>query len=177
VVFLEQKLLAEDWLDYMGGGGRTTVAFDVPAAGARGPVPETWQPTPLGRAIGLREGGDLTIVGVGVAVHRALEAADRLAAESGFEASVIDLRSVQPLDRQAVCEAVRGSRRLLVVDEDYRDFGLSGELAATVMEAGIGARYARVCVEDTIPFDRRREAQVLPNTDRIVAAASRLVER
>jgi pyruvate dehydrogenase E1 component beta subunit len=177
VVFLEHKLLAEDWLDYMGGGGRTTVAFDVPAAGARGPVPETWQPTPLGRAIGLREGGDLTIVGVGVAVHRALEAADRLAAESGFEASVIDLRSVQPLDRQAVCEAVRGSRRLLVVDEDYRDFGLSGELAATVMEAGIGARYARVCVEDTIPFDRRREAQVLPNTDRIVAAASRLVER
>jgi pyruvate dehydrogenase E1 component beta subunit len=177
VVFLEHKLLAEDWLDYMGGGGRTTVAFDVPAAGARGPVPETWQPTPLGRAIGLREGGDLTIVGVGVAVHRALEAADRLAAESGFETSVIDLRSVQPLDRQAVCEAVRGSRRLLVVDEDYRDFGLSGELAATVMEAGIGARYARVCVEDRIRFDRRREAQVLPNTDRIVAAASRLVER
>jgi pyruvate/2-oxoglutarate/acetoin dehydrogenase E1 component len=161
----------------MGAGGRTTVTFDVPSAGARGPVPDTWQPTPLGRVIGRREGGDLTIVGVGVAVHRALEAAERLAAESGIQASVIDLRSVQPLDRQAVCEAVRGSGRLLVVDEDYRDFGLSGELAATVMEAGLSASFARVCVEDTIPFDRRREVQALPNIDRIVAAASRLVER
>jgi len=177
VVFLEHKLLAEDWLDYMGAGGRTTVAFDVPAAGARGPVPESWQPLPLGAAVTRREGGDLTMVGVGVAVHRALEAADRLADERGVQASVIDLRSVQPLDRQMVCDAVRRSGRLLVVDEDYRDFGLSGELAATVMEAGIGASYGRVCVEDTIPFDRRREAEALPNADRIVAAAIRLLER
>ncbi len=176
-VFMEHKLLAEDWLDYMGAGGRTTVAFDVPAAGARGPVPDTWQPTPLGQAVGRREGGDLTIVGVGVAVHRAVDAAERLATEHGFDAAVIDLRSVRPLDRGAVCDAVRDSGRLLVVDEDYRDFGLSGELAATLMEAGIGARYARVCVEDTIPFDRRREARALPNSDRIVAAATRLLER
>jgi pyruvate dehydrogenase E1 component beta subunit len=177
VVFLEHKLLAEDWLDYMGAGGRTTVTFDVPSAGARGPVPDTWQPTPLGQAVVRREGDDLTIVGVGVAVHRALEAAERLAAEGGVQASVVDLRCVQPLDRQAVCKAVGESGRLLVVDEDYRDFGLSGELAATVMEAGIGARYARVCVDDTIPFDRRREEKALPNTERIVTAARGLLER
>jgi pyruvate/2-oxoglutarate/acetoin dehydrogenase E1 component len=177
VVFLEHKLLAEDWLDYMGAGGRTTVAFDVPAAGARGPVPDTWQPLPLGSAIERREGSDLTIVGVGVAVHRALEAAEWLAADRRVEAAVLDLRSVQPLDRQKVCDAARVSGRLLVVDEDYRDFGLSGELAATLMEAGIGARYARVCVDDTIPFDRRREAAALPNRDRIVAAATGLLER
>jgi pyruvate dehydrogenase E1 component beta subunit len=63
----------------------------------------------------------------------------------------------------------------LVVDEDYRDFGLSGELAATVMEAGISARFARVCVEDTIPFDRRREEAALPNVDRIMSAAAGLL--
>jgi pyruvate dehydrogenase E1 component beta subunit len=177
VVFLEHKLLAEDWLDYMGAGGRTTVAFDVPAAGARGPVPDSWQPLPLGAAVARREGDDLTIVGVGVAVHRALEAAEWLAADRGVEAAVLDLRTVQPFDRQMVCDAARASGRLLVVDEDYRDFGLSGELAATVMEAGIDARYARVCVDDTIPFDRRREAEALPNRDRIVAAATRLLER
>ena len=77
----------------------------------------------------------------------------------------------------SVCsEAVRRSGRLLVVDEDYRDFGLSGELAATVLEAGLSARFARVCVEDTIPFDRRREERALPNVERILGAATRLLE-
>jgi pyruvate dehydrogenase E1 component beta subunit len=63
-----------------------------------------------------------------------------------------------------------------VVDEDYRDYGLSGELAATVLEAGIGARFARVCVEDTIPYDRRREERALPNVERILGVAARLLE-
>jgi len=176
VVFLEHKLLAEDWLDFLGSGGRTNLSYDVPPAGARGPVPETWEAVPLGASRMRREGGDLTIAGVGVAVHRALTAAERLAAERGAEAAVLDLRSVQPLDREAVAAAVRCSGRLLVVDEDYRDFGLSGELAATVLEAGIAARYARVCVEDTIPYDRRREERTLPNVERILAAATRLLE-
>ncbi len=91
-------------------------------------------------------------------------------------AGVIDLRSVQPLDRQAVSDAVRRTGRLLVVDEDYRDFGLSGELAATVMEDGIIPAFARVCVDDTIPFDPRRELAALPNVERIVAAANRLLD-
>jgi pyruvate dehydrogenase E1 component beta subunit len=175
VVFLEHKLLAADWLDYMGAGGRDTVSFDLPAGGLRGPVPEPWEAIPLGRAALRREGGDLTIVSVGVGAHRAVEAAERLATERGAEATVIDLRSVQPLDREAVCDAVRTTGRLLVVDEDYRDFGLSGELAATVMEAGISSAFERVCVNDTIPFDRQRELEALPNVDRIVAAACRLL--
>jgi len=176
VVYLEHKLLAEDWLDFLGSGGRTNLSYDIPPAGARGPVPDIWEPIPLGASRTRREGGDLTIAGVGVAVHRALAAADRLAAEHGAEAAVLDLRSVQPLDREAVVAAVRRSGRLLVVDEDYRDFGLSGELAATVLEAGITARFARVCVDDTIPYDRRREERALPNVDRILANATRLLE-
>jgi pyruvate dehydrogenase E1 component beta subunit len=63
----------------------------------------------------------------------------------------------------------------LVADEDYKGFGLSGELAAMILEAGIGARYARVCVENTIPYDIRREARALPNVQRIVAAAHGLL--
>jgi pyruvate/2-oxoglutarate/acetoin dehydrogenase E1 component len=176
VVYLEHKLLAEDWLDYLGSGGRTNLSYDIPPDGARGPVPDTWEPIPLGASRTRREGGDLTIAGVGVAVHRAVAAAERLAAERGAQTTVLDLRSVQPLDREAVVAAVRRTGRLLVVDEGYRDFGLSGELAATVLEAGIGARYARVCVEDTIPYDRRREERALPNVDQILEAATRLLE-
>jgi len=175
VIYLEHKLLADYWRDYLGAGGRSTVSYDIPAAGESGLVPDAWEPIPLGSAVTRRQGDDLTMVSVGVGVHRSLEAAERLATEHGTQAGVIDLRSVQPLDRTAVCEAVERSGRLLVVDEDYRDFGLSGELAATVLEAGLQAHFARVCVESTIPFDQRRERHVLPNVERIVSAAISLL--
>jgi len=104
-----------------------------------------------------------------------LETAQALA-ERGISAGVIDLRSVAPLDRELICNIVSKTGRMVVVDEDYRDFGLSGELAATVVEAGIPVRYARVCVEETIPYARRREDATLPNMPRIIAAAQQLLE-
>jgi pyruvate dehydrogenase E1 component beta subunit len=174
VVYLEHKLLADYWIDGLADGGRTNLDYDIPEAGARGEVPRTWEPIPIGEAKVLRDGGDLTMVSAGVSVHRCLEAAARLE-DRGVEAGVIDLRSIAPLDTDAVCRAVERTGRLLVVDEDYKHFSLSGELAAVVMEAGITAQFARVCVEDTIPFDRRREAQALPNVARILEAASRLL--
>jgi len=174
VIFFEHKLLTRDWLDFMGSGGRKTVHFDVPPAGARGPVPKHWQPIPIGSAATRRTGTDLTIIGVGVSVHRALEAAQALERES-ISAQVVDLRTVSPLDRQAVVDSVAHTGRLLVVDEDYQGFGLSGELAAIAFEAGLEFRYARVCTETTIPYARHLEDQVLPNTARIVAAAKRLI--
>jgi pyruvate dehydrogenase E1 component beta subunit len=109
-------------------------------------------------------------------VHRCIQAAEQLA-EGGVRATVIDLRSIAPLDAGAVCRSVEQTGRLLVVDEDYKRFGLSGELAAVVMEAGIAAKFTRVAVEDTIPFDRRREVQALPNVAGILDAASKLVAR
>jgi len=175
VVYLEHKLLSDAWLEFLGRGGRETVHFDVPPAGAHGPVPDRWEPLPLGRAVLRREGEDLTIVGVGVDVHRGLEAAGILERE-GISAAVVDLRTVCPLDRQGVCQAVRRTGRMLVVDEDYRSFGLSGELAAVALEGGIAIRFARVCTEETIPYARHLERQALPNVERIVNAAMRLVE-
>ncbi len=65
---------------------------------------------------------------------------------------------------------------MLVVDEDYESFGLSGELAAVVMEAGIPFKYARVCTQTTIPYARRMEDQVLPNVERIRNAAITLLQ-
>lgn len=175
VIYLEHKLLASYWLDYMGTGGRKTVRFDVPTQGVRGSVPDSWTPVPLGKAVTRQEGNDITLVSVGVGVHRSMEAAAVLN-EKGIYAGVLDLRTAAPVDKEAVCRAVSRSGRLLVVDEDYRDFGLSGELAAILLEAGIPVRYSRVCTEGTIPYSRELEDRVLPNTRRIVDAALKLME-
>jgi len=173
VIYLEHKLLADYWLDYLGAGGRNTVQYDIPRQGAVGPVPDPWQPVPIGKAAIRREGADLTIAGVGVSVHRAFEAADILE-QKGLAAEVLDLRTVAPLDTETVMASVSKTGRLLVVDEDYRDFGLSGELAARVLESGIQAKYGRVCTAETIPYNRQLEDRVLPNTDRIVEAALKM---
>jgi pyruvate dehydrogenase E1 component beta subunit len=174
VIFLEHKLLSRNWLDFMGGASRKTVEFDVPADGACGLVPKRWEALPVGQAITRREGRDLTIATVSLGVHRALEAAAILEAQ-GISAGVIDLRWIWPLDEQALCQAVSLTGRLLVVDEDYRRFGLSGELAAVLLENGIQARYGRVCTEETIPYAREKEDQVLPGVPRILQAAQELL--
>jgi pyruvate/2-oxoglutarate/acetoin dehydrogenase E1 component len=173
VLYFEHKLLSESWLETLGYSGRRTVRYDVPEAGARGVVPSRWEPVPLGRAALRRDGADVTLVSVGAGVHRVLQAADKLKAE-GISAGVVDLRTVCPLDRETVCREVGRTGRLLVVDEDYEGFGLSGELAAVVAEAGIAFRYGRVCTQNTIPYERAREDQALPNVERICSAARRL---
>jgi pyruvate/2-oxoglutarate/acetoin dehydrogenase E1 component len=174
VVFLEHKLLSESWREFLGSGGRRTVGYDVPPEGARGPVPRRWVPLPIGSAKLRRTGTDLTIVSLGVGVHRALEAA-RALEEEGISTSVLDLRTISPLDVESVCKLVAATGRLLVVDEDYETFGLSGELAAALSERGIPFRFGRVCTRTTIPYDRRREDETLPNVARICTAARELL--
>ena len=98
VIYLEHKLLADYWLDYLGAGGRNTVQYDVPLQGAMGSVPDRWHPVPIGKAVVRRDGTDITIAGVGVSVHRALESAGVLE-QKGISAEVLDLRTVAPLDR------------------------------------------------------------------------------
>jgi len=173
-IFLEHKLLSETNLEFLGSGARKTVRYDIPADGRKGLVPRKWEPVQIGKAIHRRAGGDATIVSVGVGVHRALEAAQMLDAE-GISVGVLDLRSISPLDKTAVCEEVARTGRLLVVDEDYESFGLSGELSAIVMEAGINCKYSRVCTQSTIPYARHLEDQVLPNTQRISASIRKLI--
>jgi pyruvate dehydrogenase E1 component beta subunit len=175
VVYVEHKLLSEQWLDYLGGDSRPTVDFShlVPADGTRGDVPMPIEPLPIGRAALRRPGTDVALIGIGVGAHRCAEAAERLAG-SGIEASVLDLRSVNPLDREAVTEQAASTGRVVVVDEDYLRGGLTGEVAAVLLESGVSARFARVAVESTIPFAPHLEYTALPNVERIVAAAESL---
>ena len=174
VVFLEHKLLSQVWLDTMGGAGRSQVAFDVPAAGAHGEVAEPPAPVPIGRAKVVRSGDDLAILSIGVGVHRALEAAGQLA-DDGIEAALIDLRTIAPLDRSTILAQARSTSRVLVVDEDYVGFGLTGEISAMIAEAGIPVRFARVATEGVIPYARHLEDETLPNVERIRLAAKRLL--
>jgi pyruvate/2-oxoglutarate/acetoin dehydrogenase E1 component len=174
VIFMEPKLLSEEWLEFLGRGGRDTVTFDVPLEGQSGEVPEPPYTVRFGEAAIRLQGTDVTIASLAVGVHRASKAAERLEID-GISCEVIDLRSLRPLDRPTVIESVRKTGHLLVVDEDYREFGLSGELAAVCLEAGLAPRYGRVCVEATLPFARNLEEKALPNADRIVAAVTALM--
>jgi pyruvate dehydrogenase E1 component beta subunit len=171
VIYLEHKLLADYWLDYMGTGGRENVTFDVPEAGAFGKVPEKWDSLPVGKAHILRKGDNLSLVSVGVSVHRCLKAADILMKEN-ISTEVIDLRWISPLDKETLISSVSKTKRIIVVDEDYLQFGLSGEIAAILAEnLATKFQFRRVCTEKTIPFNRTLEDNILPNVDRILEVA------
>jgi acetoin:2,6-dichlorophenolindophenol oxidoreductase subunit beta len=174
VVFLEHKLLSDYWLDYLGGAGRTGVRLDVPADGAWGEVADPPEPVPLGRAALRRSGSHLAFVSLGVGAHRCVEASERLARD-GVEAAVLDLRSVSPLDRTAILDVVQATGRVVVVDEDYVRGGLTGEVAALLAEHRMPVPYSRVATEQSIPYARRLETAVLPNVERIVAAAGHVM--
>lgn len=174
IVFMEHKLISSVWLDFLGSGGRSTVTYDIPRDGTYGPVSNHWEPLPIGKAAMRKNGSDLTIATLGVGVHRALEAAAQLETQ-GISAGVLDLRTVSPLDKETLREELRHTGRLVVVDEDYEGFGLSGELAAAVLEAGISFKFGRVCTQTTIPYAREVEDEILPNVKRIVETCRKLV--
>jgi pyruvate/2-oxoglutarate/acetoin dehydrogenase E1 component len=149
----------------------------TPNPRATGPVPEEQYTVPIGVADIKREGTDVTIVTISLMVHRALDAADALA-EKGVQAEVIDLRSLVPLDRETIAQSVRKTRRLLVVDEDYRSFGVSAEIMAVAIEEAfdyLDAPPMRLAYPDVpIPYSRPLEQFCLPNADTIAAAARQL---
>lgn len=143
-------------------------------AGANVHVPEEAYEVEIGKAAIAREGRDVTIVSIAQGVHHALKAASLLQAE-GISAEVVDLRSLVPLDRETIRRSVTKTGRLIVVDEDYHSYGMSGEIIATVAESALVALKApprRIAYPDVpIPFARVMEQFCLPNADKIVAAA------
>lgn len=143
-----------------------------------GVVPEGEYLVPIGKAAIAKQGSDVTVVTLSLSVHHALDVAEKLEGE-GISVEVIDLRSVVPLDREAILESVGKTGRLVVVDEDYLSFGLSGEIVATVAETDPGLLKAapkRVTMPDTvIPYAQILEYAVLPQHDRIEAAIREVV--
>ena len=144
------------------------------------PVPEEPYETPIGKAAVAREGTDATVATLSLSVHHALDVAEKMAKQDGVDLEVIDLRSLVPLDTDTVLSSVARTGRLLVVDEDYQSFGLTGEIAARVAETDPGllrAPLRRVAVPDVpIPYARSLEQAVLPTRERIEAAVRDLVK-
>ena len=142
-------------------------------AGATVHTPEESYEVEIGKAKVVREGTDVTIVGLAMGVHNGLKAADQLATR-GISAEVVDLRSLVPLDRAAVINSVKKTGRLIVVDEDYQSYGVSGEIITSVVEHDhsiMRAAPKRVAYPDVpIPFARPMEQFCLPNAEKIVAA-------
>ena len=175
VIYFEHKLLADYWRDYLGSGGRDTVTYDVPQDGVKGEVPEKWEPVPIGKLRAFKDGSDITLISVGVGVHRCIEAAQILE-KKGVSAEVLDLRTIIPIDLNGIKESVKKTGKVIVVDEDYKHFGLSGEISALLLEERVNFRYGRVCTEHTIPYDRKREDDTLPNVQRIVDEAVKVMD-
>jgi pyruvate dehydrogenase E1 component beta subunit len=143
-------------------------------------VPEEPYETPIGKATVAREGTDATVITLSLSVHHTLDVADKMAKQDGVDLEVIDLRSLVPLDTETVLSSVARTGRLLIVDEDYQSFGLSGEIAARVAETDPGllrAPLRRVAVPDVpIPYARSLEQAVLPTPERIEAAVHDLLK-
>ena len=144
----------------------------------KGPVPDGELLVPFGQASVVRQGKDLTIVGISFTVIEALNAASLLEIE-GISAEVIDPRTLAPLDMATILESVSKTHRLLVVDEDFSPCGAGAEIAAQVMEQGFYELDAPVRrMNGTFvpgPYSPPLEAAVIPSALGIAKAAQALM--
>jgi pyruvate dehydrogenase E1 component beta subunit len=146
--------------------------------GIKGEVPDgTEHLVPFGRANVMRPGSDVTIVSYSKCVYDSLKAADALE-ESGIDAEVIDLRTLNPLDLATVLESVRKTSRAVVVYEGWRTGGAGAEIAARIHEAAfdhLDAPVERVASKDApMPYNAKLERATLPSVEDIVRAAERV---
>ena len=135
---------------------------------------------PIGKARIMREGSDATIVSYSIGVGLALEAAEKLA-EEGIDAEVIDLRTIRPLDRQAVLDSLAKTNRLVVAEEGWPQCSVASEVIAICMEDGfddLDAPVLRVCNEDVpLPYAANLEKVALIDAERIYKAVKKVCYR
>ncbi len=133
---------------------------------------------PIGKARTAREGKDLSIITYAATVWKSLEAAEQLEKEDGLSVEVIDLRSLLPMDDEAIVATVKKTNRVMIVHEDTRTGGVAGEITARISEQAfewLDAPILRVTAADVpLPYSPPLEDYVLPQTPDIVSAARKL---
>lgn len=144
-----------------------------------GPVPEQMYRTPIGVADLVREGKDLVIVATGIMVSRSVAAAQQLAAQ-GIEATVIDPRTLSPLDMTLINDAIAATGRVMLVQEAPKHVGFMAEIAARIAEGpalfSLLAPVKRICGMDIpIPYAPQLEKAAVPQLEDIVAGAMQLM--
>jgi pyruvate dehydrogenase E1 component beta subunit len=144
----------------------------------KGELPEEPVDVDIVHAAVRRAGTDVTLLGYGGTVPRALAAAEILAGQ-GIDAEVVDLRVLRPLDDETILESVGRTHRAVVVDEGWRSVGISAEVSARIAERALyelDAPVERVCaVEVPLPYPKHLEDAALPQAGDVVAAARRAV--
>ena len=141
-------------------------------------LPDEDYVVPIGEARTALEGDDLTVVTYGLMVHRSLEAAAALARD-GARIEVIDLRTLLPLDEEAIAASVRKTGKLLIVHEDTRTGGIAGEIAMRVNERAFewldGPILRVTAIDSPVPFSGELEDYFLPSVEDVVTAARYLL--
>ena len=129
---------------------------------------------PLGKARVAREGRDVSVIAYAAMVHTALEAAETLA-KDGIELEVVDLRTLLPLDREAIAETVKKTSKVIVLHEDTKTGGIAGEIEAIINEEAfdwLDAPIVRIASQDTpVPFSPPLEEAFLPSAKDVVEKA------
>jgi len=143
-------------------------------------VPQEQYAIPFGQARTVREGTDITIIGLSQTVAKAVVAGHKLA-EMGISAEILDPRTLVPFDTEALLESVGKTGRLMIVDEDYLNFGMTGEITALIAErldrVALKAPVRRLGIPGvSIPFTRPLELAAIPQADDIVNAAVELMK-
>ena len=144
----------------------------------KGEVPDVDYDVPIGVADVKRAGNDLTIIAWGLMLHESLRAAERLAGD-GISAEVLDLRTLAPLDREAILGSVKKTGKVLIVHEDTLTGGLGAEVAAIIAQDAfehLDGPITRLAGPDVpaVPFSHPLEDFFMPNADKIAAAARKL---
>ncbi len=145
----------------------------------RDEVPDGEFTVPIGKAEVRREGDDLTVFTYGFMVHESLQAAEELSKEDGIEATVVDLRTVSPLDREAILENTRRTGKVLIVHEDNLTGGIGAEVAAIIAQDGfetLDGPVTRLAAPDvpSFPYAKSLEDFCLPNATKIAEAMRKL---
>jgi pyruvate/2-oxoglutarate/acetoin dehydrogenase E1 component len=141
-------------------------------------MPEGDHVVPIGKARVAREGTDLSIITYAATVWKALDAAEQLEREDGISVEVIDLRTLLPMDDEAIVATVKKTNRVMIVHEDTRTGGIAGEITARINEtcfAWLDAPVLRVTAHDVpLPYSPPLEDFVLPQVSDIVTVARHL---
>jgi 2-oxoisovalerate dehydrogenase E1 component beta subunit len=132
---------------------------------------------PLGKARTVREGRDLSIITYAAMVHTAMEAAETLSKE-GIDVEIVDLRTLAPLDRDAIVATVRKTNKIILLHEHSRTGGLAGEIAAIIKEEAfddLDGPIVRIAGQDTpVPFSPPQEEYFLPKVSDVLREARQL---
>ncbi|MEM0374526.1 MAG: alpha-ketoacid dehydrogenase subunit beta [Ignisphaera sp.] len=150
----------------------------LPFEGIEEEVPDEPYEIDFGKAAIRREGSDITIIATGLMVHRSLRAAEMLQ-KDGISAEVIDLRTLVPLDEDTIVKSAKKTGRVLIVDEDYMSYGMTGEIAFRIQSKALKelkVPIERLAVPDVpIPFSKPLEEMVIPSVNSIYEKAKKMV--